>query len=115
MDEMKFYSAEAVEDLAATIAVGVMDAFKYIYTNYANQANVEDFKYYEDEELRKAFFNLRNDCLEFVTAFDYYNFTCATPYANDGDSFNAIMERTKAYKKHLEENNTTVLTYPTEE
>ena len=111
MDEMTFYNHEEVVELASTISVSVTDAFKYIYSNYANQANAEDFKYFEDEKLRAAFRLLRDSCLDFISAYDYYNFTATTPYPADKDCFEVIMERTKAYKKELEENHDTILAY----
>lgn len=111
MDEMKFYKHEEVAELASTLSVSVIDTFKYIYSNYANQVNKEDFKYFEDEKLRAAFRLLRDCCLDFISAYDYYNFTNTTPYPADRDTLEVIMERTKAYKKELEENYDTILAY----
>lgn len=111
MDEMTFYNHEAVAELASTISVAVTDTFKYICTNYTSQANKEDFKYFEDELLRAAFHKLRDDCLEFVQSYDYYNFTSSTPFPAEKDSAKAIMERTKAFMKAIERNSVSVLVY----
>lgn len=111
MDEMKFYNHEAVAELASTISVSVTDTLKYIYSNYAMQENAEDFKYFEDEKLRAAFRLLRDSCLDFISAYDYYNFTSTTPYPADKESHEVIMERSKAYIKELKENFDTILAY----
>ena len=114
MDEYKFYNPEAINDFSATLSVRITDTLKYIYANYSGQTNAEDLHYFNDE-MCEAFFNLRNDCLEFVKAFDYYNFVHSEPFPKDLSEFGKVLkERTQQYQSLLNEDFKKVLAYSLE-
>lgn len=72
MDEdMRYYDADNIHDLAGDI-IAATDTLKYIYSNYALKANADDLQYY-NEETKEAFEHLRDNCADFIRAYDYYS------------------------------------------
>lgn len=110
-EEYRFYNHEAVAELASDISVAATDTLKYIYSNYTNQTNPEDYKYFEDKLLRASFRLLRECCVEFINAYDHYNFCSTEPYPKDKEAIEVIVERTKAYQAYKEEHFTKIVAY----
>lgn len=104
----EFYT---VDDCSEAVAVihNVEDCFKYVYASFSSGRN-SDVPL--TEELRKAYKDIRDACLELVNSFDYYNNVHNTTFPSDSDEFlHELANRTKAFAELREANYEKVFKY----
>lgn len=67
-----FYDPQNVTDFATILGTEIKDTFKYLISNKVLDANEPDFDFLTPE-LLEAFEDLKFDCQEFISAYNYYS------------------------------------------
>lgn len=107
----EFYTAEACEELVGAI-YNCEDSLKFVYSSHSAGLANEGETAFNDEELRNAFLNVRNTCLEFIHAYDYYSYVHSERFPEDKEAFNKeLIARSKAYTELLNANPEKVMKY----
>ena len=86
----EFYTVEQCEE-AISIIHNIQDCIKFVFSCHSHTMNSPEAVELT-EELREAYTDIREACLELVNSFDYYNVVHYAPFPEDSE---ALMKELK--------------------
>lgn len=104
----EFYTVEQCEE-AVSIIHNIEDCIKFVFSCHSSIMKSPEAVELT-EELREAYLDIREACLELVNAFDYYNIVHDEPFSKDNELAD-IINRSKAFTAFKEANFDKVLKY----